>query len=171
MPQVVSSLMAGQLAAVAPANLRLAGQGVRDVTRIAASDPDMWTQIIVANRAAIRNQLDRLAADLSDIAAHLDCPDEVWAFLDRGIAGTRALPGKRGRPAGSYSYVVVEIPDSPGALARLFADIVEAGVNVEDLAIEHEASREVGYLSVAVEPDRAAGLVEAMTRAGWNAGL
>lgn len=167
-PQIVSSLLAGNLTDVNPAHLRLAGQGVRDVTRIAASDGLMWTQIIVANQTAIRAQLNRLSGVLEELSASLDSPQFVSDFMKHGIEGSKAIPAKRGRSAGSYLYVVVEIPDSPGALARLFADIDAAGVNVEDLAIEHAFDREVGYLSIAVEPDKAESLSQVMTIAGWT---
>ncbi len=39
--------------------LSLAGPGFRDFTRIAASDPDMWRDILLANREEILNQLSR----------------------------------------------------------------------------------------------------------------
>ena len=62
----------------------------------------------------------------------------------------------------------MEIPDTPGALARLFADIGEAGVNIEDISIEHDPNRVVGYLSVAVAPDQVSGLVDRMIARGWD---
>jgi len=167
-PQIVSSLMAGNLNGVPPSHLRLAGQGVRDVTRIAASDETMWTQIVLANQAAIRAELDKLATALAEIETHLGSPKALAEFFRRGLEGTRALPGKHGRAANEYVFVVVEIPDSPGALARLFADVGAAGVNVEDLGIEHDRTREVGYISIAVTPDRAADLARVMTDAGWT---
>jgi hypothetical protein len=56
----------------------------------------------------------------------------------------------------------------PGALARLFGDVEAAGVNVEDIAIEHDASRQVGYLTLSVRPDRSEGLALAMRDGGWT---
>ena len=167
-PQIVSSLMAGNLADVAPAHLRLAGQGVRDVTRIAASDETMWTQIITANREAIGVRLDELSAALDNIRTQLDSPQVVAQFIRDGIQGTKTLPGKHGRLPEDYQYLVVEIPDSPGALARLFADVGAAGVSVEDLRLEHDPAREVGFLSIAVEPDQAETLMGLMRQAGWS---
>ena len=67
-----------------------------------------------------------------------------------------------------YKRQVVEIPDAPGALARLFRDIEAAGVNVEDLSIDHDLEREVGWLSVQVAPERADDLATAMRTAGWT---
>ncbi len=168
LPHLVSVLMAGRLTEVPADHLKLAGQGVRDVTRIAGSDPQLWRQIITANAAAVRLELAALQADLADWLTALDDPDRVAALLERGREGTRALPGKHGLAAVDYAHVVVEIPDEPGSLARLFGDIEKAGVNVEDLSIDHDAEREVGYLSVQVSPDHAADLREAMIADGWT---
>lgn len=168
LPQLLSVLMAQSLTDVPADHLRLAGQGVRDVTRIAGGDPRLWQQIISANASAVRRELEGVRGALEDLLAVLDDPAALRAFLRRGRQGTRALPGKHGTSAADFAQVVVEIPDTPGALARLFADIESAGVNVEDVAIEHDLEREMGYLAVGVTPAKAAALEEAMTGAGWT---
>ncbi len=167
LPQLMSVLVAGRLTRVPAEHLRLAGQGLRDVTRIAGSDPGLWQQIIGANAAAVRTELVAVQEDLAAMVAALDAGD-LATLLERGREGTRALPGKHGLTATSYAHVVVEIPDAPGALAGLFRDIEAAGVNIEDLSIDHDIEREVGWLSVQVAPERAIELADAMTTAGWT---
>ncbi|MBK9696768.1 MAG: prephenate dehydrogenase [Propionibacteriaceae bacterium] len=167
-PHLVSVLMAGRLTELPPEHLRLAGQGVRDVTRIAGSDPQLWRQILLANAAAVRVELEELQADLARLTEALDDPARVAELLERGREGTRSLPGKHGLAPVDYANVVVEIPDAPGALARLFADIQTAGVNIEDLSIDHDLEREIGFLSVQVAPDRVPALQAAMSAAGWT---
>jgi len=167
LPHLMSVLVAGTLTRLPAEHLRLAGQGLRDVTRIAGSDPKLWQQIIGANSAAIRRELVEIQSELVEMVQALDAGD-LTPLLERGLEGTRALPGKHGLSSVSYAHVVVEIPDAPGALARLFRDIEAAGVNVEDLSIDHDLEREVGWLSVQVAPERAAELTTAMTGAGWT---
>lgn len=167
-PQLMSTLTAAHLRDVPDDHLVLAGQGIRDVTRIAASDPDLWRQIITANAGAIRHELEGIRDDLDELLAGLDDPQTVEAVMLRGRWGARALPGKHGGRSREWESVVIEIPDAPGALARLFADVERAGVNVEDLAIEHDSAREVGFLSVAVSPQRVDALRETMLAAGWT---
>jgi prephenate dehydrogenase len=168
LPHLVSVLVAGRLTQVPAEHLRLAGQGLRDVTRIAGSDPQLWRQIVAANAVAVREELRRLRDDLDDLLAIMDSPDDLTEVLQRGLDGTRALPGKHGLSAVSYAHVVVEIPDAPGALGRLFRDIEAAGVNIEDLRIEHDLEAERGWLSVQVAPDRAADLAAVLAAAGWT---
>ena len=174
LPHLLSVLMAGHLNSVPDGDLRLAGQGLRDVTRVAASDPELWEQIMTANSAAVlaelrsvRHQLDTVIAALDSGSDH-EAGDGLRSQLERGVAGSRRIPGKHGAPATAYGEVVVEIPDAPGALGRLFADIGEAGVNVEDISIEHDQNRQVGYLSVAVAPAELERLVARMLDHGWD---
>lgn len=167
LPHLISALVAGRLTHLPAEHLRLAGQGLRDVTRVAGSDPQLWQQIISANSAAIHAELVAIQADLGALIDAVGAGD-VAPVLERGREGTRALPGKHGLGAVDYAQVVVEIPDAPGALARLFADVEAAGINIEDLSISHDLEREVGWLSVQVAPDRAGALAAAMAGAGWT---
>lgn len=170
LPHLMAVLMAGHLTTVPEADLVLAGQGLRDVTRIAGSDPGLWQQILGANAGALLGELRGVATALQAlIAAVQDGPDPsaLRAQLERGVAGTRRIPGKHGTAAVTYEQVVVVIPDAPGALARLFADVEAAGVNIEDIAIEHDAARQVGYLTLSVQPERTHELEAVMRQGGW----
>jgi prephenate dehydrogenase len=171
LPHLMSVLVAGHLTRVPERDLMLAGQGLRDVTRIAGSDPELWEQILGANSNAVLEELrdvqDQLSLLIKAVEA-VPASDELRGQLERGVAGTRKIGGKHGAAPVSYSEVVVTIPDSPGALARLFADVSAAGVNVEDISIEHDPVREIGYLALSVTPEHADALVETMLSRGWT---
>ncbi|MEV6286303.1 prephenate dehydrogenase [Kribbella sp. NPDC051770] len=171
LPQLMSSLAAGTLVDAPTEHLELSGQGVRDVTRIAASDPGMWTQIVAANSPAlsglleqIRDELDRLLIALSKEKTD----DEVTAVLRRGVSGAVRVPGKHGTPHIELVPVLVTIPDRPGQLARLFADAAASGANVEDLRIDHSPGRPVGEVELAVKPASVDQLVDVLTERGWS---
>jgi prephenate dehydrogenase len=167
-PHVVSASMAARLAApgVPDDALRLAGQGLRDVTRIAAGDTALWTQILSANAAPVADILAAVAADLLSAARSLTDMSDV---LDRGRAGAARIPGKRGGAARSFAVVQVVIADHPGELARLFGAAGDAGVNVEDVRIEHSPGHPTGVAEISVRPDEASALLEALTAGGWTA--
>ncbi|HEX6450174.1 MAG TPA: prephenate dehydrogenase [Trebonia sp.] len=173
-PHVVSAAMAARLAApgVSADALRLAGQGLRDVTRIAAGDTALWTQILSGNAAPVAEILTAVADDLLSAARSLaPKPDmsNMSDLLDRGRAGVARIPGKRGDAARSFAVVQVVIPDRPGELARLFGAAGEAGVNVEDVRIEHSPGHPTGVAEISVRPDQTAVLLEALTDGGWTA--
>jgi len=174
-PHVVAASMAARLEP-APANaLALAGQGLRDVTRIAASDAGMWIQILTANAGPAGAVLRAVAADLAQAADALDClaaGDEeavklISDLLERGIGGVGRLPGKHGGPARGFAAVQVVIPDQPGELARLFQAAGAAGINIEDITIEHSPGLPVGVAELWVRPEEVARLSEALAASGW----
>ena len=138
-------------------HLALSGQGVRDVTRIAAGDPGLWQQIVTANSAALsRPAAARSATTSTRLLAALETNTrrDLGRLLERGIVGTAAIPGKHGGPAGAETGVFVAVPDHPGELARLFADVGEIGVNIEDVRIDHDPGRPVGLVELTVAADR-----------------
>ncbi len=169
LPHLLAVLTAGQLAEAQPEHLSLSGQGVRDVTRIAAGDPVMWGQIIRANQAAVSELLRDVQSDLARLVEVLAAGDEdsLSEILVRGVSGTRAIPGKHGGPALATASLFVSVPDHPGELARLFADVGEIGVNIEDLYIDHDPGRPVGLVELVVQDTAAETLRESLETRSW----
>ena len=153
--------------------MQLAGQGVRDLTRIAASDPDLWVQILGANASAVRSVLADVAADLHRLLDALDDVEapgarrEIAEALEAGNLGVRALPGKHG-VAGRYTTLTVLVDDAPGQLARLLAEVGEIGVNLEDLRLEHSPASQVGLAELSIVPEAAERLRADLEARGWQ---
>ena len=151
------SLVAGTLAGAAPEHLALTGQGVRDVTRVAGGDPALYSQIIGGNSDAVAGLL-REVRDRLDLALDAVADGDragLESLLAHGVAGTRAIPGKHGGPVQAVAAVHVAVPDHPGELARLFADVGASGVNIEDVRIDHDPGRPVGLVELDVAEGRA----------------
>jgi prephenate dehydrogenase len=175
-PHVVAAAMAARLAGANQDALLLSGQGIRDVTRIAAGDSGMWAQILAANAAPVAEVLAAVAADLaavaetlSEDAAHGAEPElkTLAGLLDEGTAGVARIPGKHSKPRRDDMVVQVVIPDVPGELARLFRAAGEAGVNIEDISIEHSPGLPVGVAELTVRPEAVARLTQALAASGW----
>ena len=168
-PHLVAAAMAARLAgpAVPEDALRLAGQGLRDVTRIAAGDSALWAQILSANGAVVAEVVAAVAEDLAETARVLAGAQDVTGLLDRGRAGVARIPGKHGGQQPDFSVVQVVIADQPGELARLFNAAGAAGVNIEDVRIEHSPGLPVGVAELSVRPDQVGVLLDAMQAGGW----
>ncbi len=177
-PQLAASLVAARLEGLDEAAVALAGQGLRDVTRIAASDPDLWTQILAGNAPAVREVLTALVADLDrvvgaldDLSASTDAPGARGTLaraIAAGNAGQARIPGKHGAAPTAYTTVRVLIPDEPGQLGRLFADIGTIGTNIEEFHLDHGLGQPFGLAEVDVVPAAAAGLASALADRGWR---
>ncbi|CAN5444495.1 prephenate dehydrogenase [Microbacterium sp.] len=172
-PQLVASLLAGRFVDAPDGSLRLAGQGVRDTTRIAASAPELWVQILGANSEPVVHVLDALAADLTAVSAALRAPQAPGArrtiadTIRRGNDGVERLPGKHGQNR-RFEQVVVMVDDTPGQLGRLFGELGELEVNVEDLRLEHSPGAQFGLAEISVVPTAVRRAVEGLEALGWK---
>lgn len=171
LPHVVAALTAARLVEAPSEHLALSGQGLRDVTRVAAGDPRLWCQILTANAEAVSALLHQLGAEIDTLIAALEAQDDagVERLLRAGVLGATAIPGKHGGPSLVLATVSVAIPDEPGALARLFADCADADVNVEDLRIDHDPARAFGLVEIDVAAERADELASILRTRDWAA--
>ncbi|MFD9129859.1 prephenate dehydrogenase [Kitasatospora sp. NPDC059571] len=178
-PQLVSSILAARLEHADETAVRLSGQGVRDVTRIAASDPLLWGDILSANAAAVADVLQEVAADLDRTVTALralQCADEggrrdgaagIESVMRRGNTGQARIPGKHGAPPTRYETVTVVLGDQPGELGRLFGEVGALGVNIEDVTIEHSTGQQVGHVHLDVAPTAVRTLIGGLRERGW----
>nr|WP_102157776.1 prephenate dehydrogenase [Zhihengliuella halotolerans] len=173
-PQIASSLLASRLMNAPAHALALAGNGLRDTTRIAASDPKLWIQILSHNAPELVTILHGLREDLNRLIATLEAPDAEGAHLDlaelmsQGNAGQARIPGKHGAPPQAFAVVTVIVDDRPGQIAELLTAVGEAGINLEDLRMEHSSGHQVGLVEMSVLPGRSAELTEFLTQRKWK---
>ena len=131
--------------------LAMAAGGFRDVTRVAASDPDLWVGILRANRAAVLSAVDGYLTRLAEMRDALEAEDweGVHARLAAGRAARDRLPTKQ--RATDVVDLVVPIDDRPGMVARVATALGEAAVNIEDLHLQHADEVRAGAIVVTVE--------------------
>lgn len=168
LPQIAASLLAGQLVGAQPDWLNLAGAGLRDTIRISGSSPDLWKEIITANRDSIIPLLQSFIAEANDLLKNIDDESYVGEVVEKGSRGKSAIPGKHGGKQREYTYLPIVIEDKPGQLAALFDECARADVNVEDLTIEHSPGQFTGLITLALSESDAAKLAEHLKKNGWS---
>ncbi|MDP9100754.1 MAG: prephenate dehydrogenase [Actinomycetota bacterium] len=176
LPQLASSGVAAQLLGRAESVRATAGPGLRDTTRIAASAPNLWEEVLGDNAGEVAPLLKALADDLAAAADALErhaagdpaALGEVVALLARGQAGRALVPVKRGEHDADFLPVAVSLPDKPGQLAALLATAAGAGVNVEDVRLEHLAGRPRGLVELQVVPGERNQLRAALVAGSWE---
>jgi len=168
LPQIAASLLAKQLSGTPPEWMELAGQGLRDTTRIAGSDESLWKEIIYSNRAEISELLISLQNDLTQMIAALDDPAKIAELIAAGRDGKAMIPGKHGGKAREYSYLPIVIDDKPGQLGAIFNECAAMQVNVEDLNIEHSPGQLSALITLSLSAHDAEKLSSHLTSIGWN---
>ena len=72
LPHLIACALVDGAGRVEPGALELAARGFRDTTRIAAGDPDMWTEIFLANRDALTAGIEAFREALADLQRVID---------------------------------------------------------------------------------------------------
>jgi prephenate dehydrogenase len=168
LPQIASSLIAKQLTGTPPEWMELAGQGLRDTTRIAGSDESLWKEIIYSNRSELQELLINLQNDLQLMIDSLEDPQQIAQLIAQGRAGKALIPGKHGGKAREYFYLPIVIDDKPGQLGAIFNECAAMDVNVEDLNIEHSPGQLSALITLALSESDAEKLSTHLTSIGWN---
>ncbi|HEX9123846.1 MAG TPA: prephenate dehydrogenase [Actinomycetota bacterium] len=156
LPQIASTALMGLAAAEEagePDILLLAAGGFRDLTRLAASNPHLWSDILLSNREAVAEAIGLYVKRLSGLRDMVlaGSADEVEASFEEAKSARLSLAAKP-RVRTGVGVLQVPVPDRPGALADLTASLGAARVNIEDLQIVHspEGGRGTVHLTIAV---------------------
>jgi prephenate dehydrogenase len=93
LPQAVASALAAALSRAGPRAVTV-GAGARDTTRVAASDPGLWHDVLLLNREAVLSALDAVEGELGRLRRALTTGNgaDLSAWLETGRTWRRHLP-------------------------------------------------------------------------------
>ena len=92
LPQLTASaLMIAVARAIGDDNLKWAGSGLRDTTRLACSGADIWESVLATNSTELKPLLQALASDLAALAERLEDRDVVRRFFDEAARAKSLL--------------------------------------------------------------------------------
>jgi len=160
LPQVLAAALVNEASDRTRA-LDLAAGSFRDLTRVAASDPGLWVDLLASNRAEVIAAIDDYRTRLARVARSLDDGDRgaIEEFL------TTAREIRRGL-APPVVAIRVALADEPGELARVGRAFGASMVDVRDLQLRHAPHGGGGMLTVSVRPGEAETLRGALTDEG-----
>ncbi len=113
----------------------LAAGGFRDLTRVASGDPRMSRDMVVENRAAVREALQRYRIELGLLEDMLETPELLLEAATEGKRSRDSLPVVRRSMLPGLHDVVVLIPDQPGEFARITTLLGNESVNIKDIEV------------------------------------
>jgi prephenate dehydrogenase len=93
LPQVTASMLMSVVSRTVGAdNLQWAGSGLRDTTRLAASQAGVWQSILASNSHELRPLLKQLASELAAFADRLEDPEAVRQLFEEANRAKRSCP-------------------------------------------------------------------------------
>ena len=122
---------------------RFAAGGFRDMTRIAESEPGMWTSILLSNRETIIERIEDFKGRLDEISQAIRDEDEgqIWDFFNQAREQRQAMEiHKRGGVDSSYD-LFVDIPDEEDVILRILELL--RGTSLVNIHINEENREDV----------------------------
>ncbi|MDF1596075.1 MAG: prephenate dehydrogenase/arogenate dehydrogenase family protein [Acidimicrobiia bacterium] len=160
LPQVLAATLLGEAERHTEA-LPLAAGSFRDLTRVALSDPALWSELLGENRSAVVSELRSFAHRLDGIADDVESESSVMQFLERARDLRRTL-------APPVMAVRVILEDHPGELAAVGRALALSSVDVRDLQLRHGPQGGGGVLTLSVRPGEAEALSDALSAEGFK---
>ena len=140
LPHVVAAALVNQTQQAlvdSPLGLRLAAGGFKSITRIASSDPTMWTAILTANAELITNQLQGYINQLSEVKTAITAHDQValHAFFTAAKVTRDHLGPEQLGSLPNFFDLFLNVPDQVGALADVTQRLAQAQLSVVNIHI------------------------------------
>jgi prephenate dehydrogenase len=175
-PHVAAAALANLAAERADAGedvLRLAAGGFKDMTRIAAGSPELWTGICMDNRDALVRGLREYSELLTRFAILVDGGDTqgIREWLTRAADVRKALPARWVPASERLSVLTVPIIDRPGMVSIVVQAAARCGCNIEDIEIDHTTEDTALLRLVLTDEGDIAGLVADLAEQGLSPDL
>jgi len=155
---VAGALLSG--AADTPEALELAAGSFRDLTRVGASQPLPWVELLKVNRRPVLDAIGMLRDRLATLEAAIVTDDDSLLSL---LSAARHTRRSLGAPV---AQVRVALADEPGELAKVGHAFEDSGVDIRDIQMRHAPYGGGGVLTVSVRPGEESALRDALVDAG-----
>ncbi|HFU3843227.1 TPA: prephenate dehydrogenase [Streptococcus suis] len=148
---LASSLMnqAGDYAQNHPFTNNFAAGGFRDMTRIAESEPGMWTSILMTNPEAILDRIAEFQDRLNQVSTVLKSGDReaIWEFFERGRQTRKAMEIHKRAGVDSFYDLFLSVPDEEDTILKVLE--VLRGISIVNIRINEENREDIhGILQI-----------------------
>ncbi len=150
LPHVIASALMNSFCS-SPQTLAMAGGSLRDMTRVAGSDPDFWTAVFTANKKALVEEIDRFVSGMYEMRDLIndDAWDEIRMLLDSSRNMKQGMVPARPCLEDSVDVVAI-VPDQPGMIGRIGILLGEEQINIQDIHVLSVRDEDEGSLKLTV---------------------
>ncbi|ALS00624.1 prephenate dehydrogenase [Enterococcus silesiacus] len=120
-----------------PRSRQLAAGGFRDITRIASSDPQMWTDILLSNKEALLELMNAWQAEMNQVSKWLqnENKEAIFQFFYEAKETRNQMPVHKEGAIPAFHDLFVDVPDVPGVIAEITGLLGKAKLSLINLKI------------------------------------
>ena len=133
-----------------PRASQLAAGGFRDITRIASSDPQMWTDILMTNQEMMIQLMEDWQGAMETLKQELIDQNQsaIQEFFVQAKQTRDQLPRKKQGAIPAFYDLYVDIPDIAGAVAKVTNVLSQANLSIINLSIQETREDIFGVLEL-----------------------
>lgn len=155
-----------------PEYLTLAGGGLRDSTRTAASDPDLWQDILMLNADAVVQELESIQHIIQDLQFKLQRKNirELNHHLRSASIIRKNMPNLRPCLDDACDLIAI-VPDQPGVIGTVGTLLGQADINIQNLQMLNVRDADEGSIKITVKRESANAACEILKKHGFQSWL
>lgn len=139
-----------------PRSKQLAAGGFRDITRIASSDPQMWTDILLSNRHVLLQMLSQWQKTMSQLSFWLKNKDakQIHHFFENAKEMRDHLPTDEKGTIPAFYDLFVDVPDQPGSIAEITSLLAKVPISLTNIKILETREEIIGVLQLTFKNEK-----------------
>jgi prephenate dehydrogenase len=167
LPHLMAAALLKVASDISPEALSFAGPSFRDLTRVGASNPSLWSDILAENAPALGEALGAFAGAMAQLGSEIKDREVIRRrFLDAREA-YEALGGILVEKSGENVELAVPVENRPGVFAEVTTLMGSNNINILDLYVRH-SNTERAALVLTLEADAALLARELLRQAGFR---
>jgi prephenate dehydrogenase len=168
LPHLMAAALLKVASDISPEALSFAGPSFRDLTRVGASNPELWSDILAENAPALGEALGAFAGAMAQLGSEISNRQAMEARFRQAREAYDALGGILIEKSGENAEVAIPVENRPGVFAEVTTLMGSNGINILDLYVRHSNTERAALVLTldAGDAPRARGLLR---EAGFGA--
>lgn len=170
LPHLMAAALLKVASDISPEALSFAGPSFRDLTRVGASNPKLWSDILAENAPALGEALGAFAGSMAQLGSEIGDKKSMERRFQKAQDAYDALGGILIEGSGDNVELAVPVENRPGIFAEVTTLMGSNNINILDLYVRH-SNTERAALVLTLDAEAAQKARELLREAGFSAGI
>jgi prephenate dehydrogenase len=168
LPHLMAAALLKVASDISPEALSFAGPSFRDLTRVGASNPGLWSDILAENAPALGEALGAFAGAMAQLGSEIQDRESMEHRFREAREAYDALGGILVDKSGENVDLAVPVENRPGVFAEVTTLMGSNNINILDLYVRH-SNTERAALVLTLDAEAAPLARELLREAGFRA--